>query len=221
MAAGNSSLHSNNAAGTPLLDSRSASPNPAFAPDDHFSYSTSLRRQEDSSAGLAVSFALSPGPGGRFGTNGYDGIPGGGGGGNAYRSESRSYPHQQYDHHPFAHTTSPLTPCSHYATQTVSQTLAALFTSPTLGLNSSAIPAIRETHGANEFQVPAKDPLWKRFAGQFYESPLILLLLASAGVSVLVGNYDDAASIVAAIVIVVTGELNSSSPSSDHLDSCR
>lgn len=208
MAAGNSSLNSNNSAGTPLLDSRSASPNPAFAPDDHFSYSTSLRRQEDSSAGLGGSFALSPGSNGRFSSNGYDGLPGSGGNAsNVYRSESRSYPQQQYDHHPFAHTTSPLTPCSHYATQTISQTLAALSTSPTAGLASSTIPSIRETHGANEFQVPAKDPLWKRFAGQFYESPLILLLLASAGVSVLVGNYDDAASIVAAIVIVVTGEL--------------
>lgn len=41
--------------------------------------------------------------------------------------------------------------------------------------------------------------------GQFYESPLNLLLLGSAAVSGVVGNMDDAISITAAIVIVVTG----------------
>ena len=39
---------------------------------------------------------------------------------------------------------------------------------------------------------------------QFYESPLILLLLGSSCVSALVGNFDDAVSITLAIIIVVT-----------------
>lgn len=106
--------------------------------------------------------------------------------------------------HPFAHTTAPLTPSAHYATLSISSTVSQLSTSATTGLQSLKIQAIRELSGHNEFEVPAKDPLWKRFAAQFYESPLILLLLGSAAVSALVGNYDDAASIIAAIVIVVT-----------------
>lgn len=114
-----------------------------------------------------------------------------------------------YHHHPFAHTATPLTPSSHYATTTVNLTLSTLGTSATNGLASSLVPAIRELAGPNEFEVPAKPPLWKRFAGQFYESPLILLLLGSAVVSAIVGNFDDAASIVAAIVIVVTGTFRS------------
>jgi Ca2+-transporting ATPase len=84
--------------------------------------------------------------------------------------------------------------------------VSALGTSATEGLRSSVVDAIRELSGPNEFEVSAKDPIWKRFAGQFYESPLILLLLGSAVISAVVGNFDDAASIVAAIIIVVTGQ---------------
>ena len=39
------------------------------------------------------------------------------------------------------------------------------------------------------------EPLYWKFLNQFKESPLILLLLASAAVSVLMGNVDDAISI--------------------------
>lgn len=81
-------------------------------------------------------------------------------------------------------------------------------------MDAGKVPAIRELSGANEFEVEAKDPVWKKFITKFYEDPLILLLLASAAVSVVVGNYDDAASILAAIFIVVTG---ASLPSSSTL----
>lgn len=112
-----------------------------------------------------------------------------------------------HSHHPFAHTAAPMTPSAHHATQTIQQTVSALATSPTAGLASHTVPAIRQMSGPNEFEVGAKDPLWKRFGGQFGD-PLIMLLLGSAAVSTLVGNYDDAASIVAAILIVVTGKPN-------------
>jgi hypothetical protein len=43
----------------------------------------------------------------------------------------------------------------------------------------------------------------------FYESPLILLLCASAVVNAIMGNVDDAISISIAIVIVLTGPYSS------------
>ncbi|KOB76201.1 Calcium-transporting ATPase [Operophtera brumata] len=57
--------------------------------------------------------------------------------------------------------------------------------------------------GPNEFTVKEEDPLWKKYIEQF-QNPLILLLLASAVVSVCMHQYDDAISITVAIIIVVT-----------------
>jgi Ca2+-transporting ATPase len=192
------------------LDSRSPSPSPLIPDDPHFAYSTSLRRSEPDTS-LSLDFgtvAGYPATGSRYGGNGSSSSNGGGGGGGGagHGSYHASAGPGGYSHHPFAHTTSPLTPSSHYATQSIQQTISALSTSSTRGLSSSVVPAVRELSGPNEFEVAAKPPVWKRFAGQFYESPLILLLLGSAGVSAVVGNYDDSASIIAAIVIVVTGE---------------
>ena len=53
----------------------------------------------------------------------------------------------------------------------------------------------RSIHGLNQLQDDAPEPLYVKFLNQFKESPLILLLLASAAVSVLMGNVDDAISI--------------------------
>jgi P-type Ca2+ transporter type 2C len=57
--------------------------------------------------------------------------------------------------------------------------------------------------GPNELPHEEPEPLWLRFLKQFRET-LILLLLASAAVSFLMGNYDDAVSITLAVTIVVT-----------------
>ena len=57
--------------------------------------------------------------------------------------------------------------------------------------------------GANELPHEEPEPLWLRFLKQFKE-PLILLLLASAVVSFVMGNFDDAVSIAIAVTIVVT-----------------
>ena len=48
-----------------------------------------------------------------------------------------------------------------------------------------------------------EDPAWKKYLEQF-KNPLILLLLGSAVVSVCMQQFDDAASITLAIIIVVT-----------------
>ncbi|KAH8018255.1 hypothetical protein HPB51_000866 [Rhipicephalus microplus] len=59
------------------------------------------------------------------------------------------------------------------------------------------------TVGANEFEVRQEEPLCKKYLDQF-KNPLIVLLLASAVVSVCMQQFDDAFSITAAIIIVVT-----------------
>lgn len=57
--------------------------------------------------------------------------------------------------------------------------------------------------GPNELPHEEPEPLWLRFLKQFRET-LILLLLASAAISFIMGNYDDALSITLAVTIVVT-----------------
>lgn len=61
----------------------------------------------------------------------------------------------------------------------------------------------RQLSGYNEFSVKEEEPPWKKYLEQF-RNPLILLLLASAFVSICMKQFDDAFSITVAIVIVVT-----------------
>ncbi|KAF4123983.1 P-type Ca2+ transporter type 2C [Geosmithia morbida] len=90
-----------------------------------------------------------------------------------------------------------------YAHMTPSEAAARLRTSLTHGLHpNEALKRLGE-HGTNEIPHEEPEPLWLRFIKQFQE-PLILLLLASAGTSLLVGNMDDAVSIAVAVTIVVS-----------------
>lgn len=80
---------------------------------------------------------------------------------------------------------------------------ANLRTSLTHGLTpAEALSRLRDV-GPNEIPHEEPEPLWLRFIKQFQE-PLILLLLASAGASMVVGNTDDAVSIAVAVTIVVS-----------------
>jgi P-type Ca2+ transporter type 2C len=72
-----------------------------------------------------------------------------------------------------------------------------------LGLSPSEAEARLIKNGPNELPHEEPEPLWLRFVKQFKET-LILLLLASAGVSFVMGNLDDAISITLAVTIVVT-----------------
>ncbi|RXM35449.1 Calcium-transporting ATPase type 2C member 1 [Acipenser ruthenus] len=71
------------------------------------------------------------------------------------------------------------------------------------GLSHSEVSHRRAYHGCNEFDICEEEPLWKKYISQF-KNPLILLLLASAVISVLMHQIDDAVSITVAIIIVVT-----------------
>ncbi|XP_052648268.1 calcium-transporting ATPase type 2C member 1 isoform X3 [Harpia harpyja] len=71
------------------------------------------------------------------------------------------------------------------------------------GLKNCEVCHRRAFHGWNEFDISEDEPLWKKYISQF-KNPLIMLLLASAVISVLMHQFDDAVSITVAILIVVT-----------------
>lgn len=96
------------------------------------------------------------------------------------------------------------TPSARFAHLTAEDTISAFHTSPTTGLSSPQIPTLRSTYGYNEFSVSSPEPVLLKFAKTIYESPLILLLCASAIVSAVMGNVDDAVSITVAVLIVLT-----------------
>ena len=83
------------------------------------------------------------------------------------------------------------------------ETAARLKTSLTHGLTpAEALSRLRD-YGPNEIPHDEPEPIWLRFIKQFQE-PLIVLLLVSAGASIVVGNMDDAVSITVAVTIVVS-----------------
>ncbi|XP_072168987.1 calcium-transporting ATPase type 2C member 1-like [Diadema setosum] len=74
---------------------------------------------------------------------------------------------------------------------------------PEKGLDEQKAQRRLLLHGPNEFEITKEEPLWQKYLGQF-KDPLIMLLLVSAVVSVVMGQFDDAFSITMAIIIVVT-----------------
>lgn len=89
------------------------------------------------------------------------------------------------------------------ARMSAAEVLSMLKVDVATGLRTDDIQIRRMVYGENECAVKEVEPLWKKYAEQF-SNPLILLLLASAVVSILMRQYDDALSITLAIVIVVT-----------------
>ncbi|PFH60195.1 hypothetical protein XA68_11324 [Ophiocordyceps unilateralis] len=90
-----------------------------------------------------------------------------------------------------------------FASMTPSEAAAELRTSLIHGLSPNEALTRLGHYGPNEIPHEPPEPLWLRFVKQFQE-PLIMLLLVSAGASVLLGNMDDAISITVAVTIVVT-----------------
>uniref|UniRef100_A0A0N5AVB4 Calcium-transporting ATPase n=1 Tax=Syphacia muris TaxID=451379 RepID=A0A0N5AVB4_9BILA len=78
-----------------------------------------------------------------------------------------------------------------------------LHTDLSRGLTASEALRRQKFNGYNEFEINERESIWRKYLEQF-KSPLILLLLASAAISLLMRQFDDAVSITAAIVIVVT-----------------
>ena len=86
---------------------------------------------------------------------------------------------------------------------TPSEAAARLRTSLVQGLHPNEALKRLSEHGTNEIPHDPPEPIWLRFIKQFQE-PLIVLLLMSAGASLLLGNMDDALSIAVAVTIVVS-----------------
>ncbi|PYI29376.1 high affinity Ca2+/Mn2+ P-type ATPase [Aspergillus indologenus CBS 114.80] len=100
-------------------------------------------------------------------------------------------------------TISPSTSTSTYSQLSPQETAERLQTSLIHGLTPAEAEVRLARDGPNELPHEDPEPIWLRFLKQFRET-LILLLLASAGVSFVMGNYDDAISITLAVTIVVS-----------------
>ena len=74
-------------------------------------------------------------------------------------------------------------------------------TNVTAGLSASSIGALLRHYGPNKLESEEQEHIALRYIGQF-KDPLILLLLGSAVLSVIVGQYEDAMSIAVAVLIV-------------------
>ncbi|KAI9732786.1 MAG: High affinity Ca2+/Mn2+ P-type ATPase-like protein [Cirrosporium novae-zelandiae] len=92
---------------------------------------------------------------------------------------------------------------SSYSVLSTEETASKLNTSLSYGLTPSDAERRLLTYGSNELPHDEPEPLWLRYLQQFKET-LILLLLASAAISFILGNYDDAISIGLAVTIVTT-----------------
>jgi len=93
--------------------------------------------------------------------------------------------------------------CDTAAVTEVSEIASVLGVIPGIGLNQLETSRRRNFHGFNEVTGKDVEPLWRKYLEQF-NNPFILLLLASAAISILMRQFDDAASIAFAIIIVVT-----------------
>lgn len=92
---------------------------------------------------------------------------------------------------------------AHPAEAAVAEVENILRTDRERGLGRVAVEERYNTFGFNELVGKEDEPAWKKYLEQF-KNPLIMLLLCSAMVSLFMGQFDDAASITLAIVIVVT-----------------
>ncbi|KAI3651082.1 hypothetical protein MP228_004563 [Amoeboaphelidium protococcarum] len=90
-----------------------------------------------------------------------------------------------------------------FALKNVNDVVAELSSDIQRGLSRSEASKRLSRYGLNELTADDAQPIYMKFLEQF-KQPLILLLLGSAVVSVLLGQYDDAFSISLAILIVVT-----------------
>ena len=91
------------------------------------------------------------------------------------------------------------TPATRWSSASASITPAAhvledIGVDPSRGLPSSSVGGRQSDFGRNELPEAEEEPLWQKFLAKLKE-PMIALLLSSAGVSLLTGQYDDAVSI--------------------------
>lgn len=106
------------------------------------------------------------------------------------------------------------TPSALFTTKSIDQTVEELHTNPITGLSTTEADFRVQRYGRNELEREQEESLIMKFLDQL-KQPLIMLLLASAAISAVLGQYDDAFSIALAILIVVSGEFLSSNNDSN------
>ena len=82
-------------------------------------------------------------------------------------------------------------PCERAVGLSAQDVLSFMRVAPHEGLSVTEASRRRNIHGLNEVVVAKPDPLWKKYLDQF-NNPFILLLLASAVISVFMRQFDDA-----------------------------
>ena len=80
------------------------------------------------------------------------------------------------------------------------EVLAALGSSSERGLSARAVIAARARFGPNRLREAAAVPPWRRFLGQFREL-VIWILIAAAGISILLGEWADTVAILAIVLL--------------------
>ncbi|KAJ1738475.1 High affinity Ca2+/Mn2+ P-type ATPase-like protein [Coemansia sp. RSA 1086] len=98
----------------------------------------------------------------------------------------------------------PLRTTSEYAVEDTEAVITALDTSQSSGLTSRSVMQRQQMHGYNTLEASEDESLLMKFVKSIVTNSMVMLLLGSAGISVLVGNWDDAVSITLAILIVST-----------------
>ncbi|KAJ1327470.1 putative calcium P-type ATPase [Microdochium nivale] len=121
----------------------------------------------------------------------------------AYSSDERARSDTKQSSHVRTTSAQSKTMADQFAVMMPAEVASRLQTSEANGLTEAEALTRLRNHGPNEIPHEPPEPLWLRFLKQFQE-PLIILLLASAFASVLVGNMDDAVSITVAVTIVIT-----------------
>ncbi|MCL4562422.1 MAG: cation-transporting P-type ATPase [Chloroflexi bacterium] len=100
----------------------------------------------------------------------------------------------------------PLTPAPAWHTLGALETAAELEVDPEIGLDPSQARERLAHFGSNQVQVEKQEPIWKEFLEELAE-PMILLLLATAGLYAISGEIADAIAILLIILALNTIEV--------------
>lgn len=92
------------------------------------------------------------------------------------------------------------TPFPNWHSQSADNVLTALKVDPACGLDAARLAQGQHKHGPNALPAPAHDSAWRRFARQF-NNVLIHVLLAAALVTFALGHVSDALVILGVVVI--------------------
>ncbi len=104
-------------------------------------------------------------------------------------------------------TQAPVSLSGIYCVLSCEQVVAGLQTSDGRGLDDKEAAVRLGEAGPNSIPTKAPESFLSKVWDQM-NNPLILLLLGSAGLSLLLGHVDDAVSIALAVLIVSTGEIH-------------